>query len=224
MEDLGLFAIRVKSLLLMAFGLFTPILVFGTMADDVWDKGGLSYDRSLLLAIHTFNTPALDHLFSFITAIGSVGVVAPLVLIAVIWLWRLGRRSDAAFLSAVMAGVATLNTILKVLFHRTRPDLWVSIRPEGGYAFPSGHAMAASALATAMVILVWSTRWRWVVILGGGAFIIAVSLSRLYLGVHYPSDVIGAFTAGMGWVIGLHLVWGTPLVRQWVSHLREGQR
>jgi undecaprenyl-diphosphatase len=74
------------------------------------------------------------------------------------------------------------------------------------FGFPSGHAMASMALGTVVTVLAWRTRWRWPVLALSVVFVLAVSGSRLYLGVHYPSDVVAAWLASLAWVLGLRLV------------------
>jgi undecaprenyl-diphosphatase len=73
-------------------------------------------------------------------------------------------------------------------------------------SFPSGHAMASMALAVALIVLLWPTRWRYPMLLGGIFFTIMVGLSRIYLGVHYPSDVLAGWVASLAWVMGLSRV------------------
>ena len=73
-------------------------------------------------------------------------------------------------------------------------------------SFTSGHGTAAAALAAGLVVLAWPTRWRWLVFGVGGTFAVAVGLSRVYLGLHYPSDILGSWCLAIGWVAILTLV------------------
>jgi membrane-associated phospholipid phosphatase len=73
-------------------------------------------------------------------------------------------------------------------------------------SFPSGHGTAAAALAASLVVLLWSTRWRWLAVGAGVLFAVAVGLSRVYLGVHYPSDILASWSIAIGWVAVLTLV------------------
>jgi len=92
------------------------------------------------------------------------------------------------------------------LFQRDRPSLWESVSPETTFSFPSGHAMGSMTLAMVAILLAWPTRWRWPVLLAAGVFALLVAASRIYLGVHYPSDILGGWMAEMAWVTGIHLV------------------
>src|SRR5690606_17364220 len=83
---------------------------------------------------------------------------------------------------------------------------WPPLAPETSFSFPSGHAMQSMALATALLVLAWNTRWRWPVLLAGAAFTGIVGLSRVYLGVHFPSDVLAGWCASLAWAVGLALL------------------
>jgi membrane-associated phospholipid phosphatase len=75
------------------------------------------------------------------------------------------------------------------------------------YSFPSGHAMGSVTLGVAATLLCWHSRWRWPVFAGASTFIALVGLSRIYLGVHYPSDILAGWAAGTAWVVAMyHLV------------------
>jgi undecaprenyl-diphosphatase len=118
-----------------------------------------------------------------------------------------------------LAGSVGWNQLLKVLFHRARPDVHRLIA-ETGFSFPSGHTMSACALYGAIVFLFWrhgATRFRRGLLLAFGALMIAgIGFSRIYLGVHYPSDVLGAMMAGGLWLTGAIWLyqWGMERRRQ----------
>jgi membrane-associated phospholipid phosphatase len=119
----------------------------------------------------------------------------------------LGRRwREASFAGISFAGSALLNLGSKQFFQRDRPTLWESIAPESTYSFPSGHAMGSMTLAAVIVLLAWNTRWRWPAVAFGVLFAGSVSLSRIYLGVHYPSDILAGWCAALVWVVGCFLV------------------
>jgi undecaprenyl-diphosphatase len=74
------------------------------------------------------------------------------------------------------------------------------------YGFPSGHAMSSMSFIAALVILTWGTRWCWLVLLSGSLFVVTIGWTRLYLGVHFPSDVLAGWMVSLAWAIGLSLV------------------
>ncbi|SMQ95553.1 phosphatidylglycerophosphatase B [Xanthomonas fragariae] len=94
----------------------------------------------------------------------------------------------------------------KQFFQRERPSLWESIAPESTFSFPSGHAMGSMTLAAVVVALAWNTRWRWPVTIVASLFALLVGVSRIYMGVHYPTDILGGWSAALVWVVGLYLV------------------
>src|SRR5690606_4052086 len=108
----------------------------------------------------------------------------------VLLLLALRRWRHAVFAAVATGGSALLNIAAKQLFARDRPSLWESIAPETSYSFPSGHAMGSMTLALVLVLLAWHTRARWWVLAAMAVFVPMVGLSRVYLGVHYPSDIL----------------------------------
>jgi membrane-associated phospholipid phosphatase len=101
-------------------------------------------------------------------------------------------------------GSMLLNIAAKQHFSRIRPQLWLSVAPETSFSFPSGHAMGSATLGVALCFLFWPTRWRWPVIVASAMFVVLVGFSRIYLGVHYPSDVLGGWAAGTAWAVAVH--------------------
>ena len=96
---------------------------------------------------------------------------------------------------------------------RPRPTLWLSIRPEHTYSFPSGHAMDTAAVAVAVGFLLWPRQClgsRLVLALAA-LFALGVGWARVYLGVHYPSDVLAGWAAAAGWVLLIQLLMASGL-------------
>ncbi|MFC6659727.1 phosphatase PAP2 family protein [Deinococcus multiflagellatus] len=133
------------------------------------------------------------------------------------WLWQRRRPADAA--SALLGLGSAVGTafVMKLLFHRARPELWPRLVAETGASFPSGHATVAAALATCVALLLWRTPLRWP---GAAACLLYALLSgaaRLALGVHYPSDVLAGWLTGWVCVLSAHNVvhapWGQRLWR-----------
>jgi len=187
-------------------GILLPLLLLGELAEDVWEDKGeyrFAFDEPILHFLHARATPHRDSLWSFVTDFGRPPLMLAMGACVVGFLWIQKRRGDAAFFLASVTGAAILNVVAKLVFGRTRPDLWISIAPETSFSFPSGHAMATMAMAAALVVLAWPARGRFAILAGAIVFVVAVGLSRLYLGVHYPSDVLGGWCAALAWVSGL---------------------
>jgi undecaprenyl-diphosphatase len=177
-----------------------PVIVFAKLAGEIIEREPIRGDIAILHWIHSLSTPLLDKVFLFFTTIGSVEYVLPLsILILGLLLYKKRRLNSIIFLFGV-GGAAAANIILKHLFHRTRPSFWSSAVTETGYSFPSGHAMASSALVLCLIVILWNTRWRVASIIVGGLVVVMIGVSRLYLGVHYPTDVIAGWCVSLVWV------------------------
>ena len=188
------------------FGIFIPLLVFGKLAEEVWEHEGFDWDIPILHFIHRFATPVRDNLMVLITDAGGIKVMVPVAGAIFLMLLLRRRQGHALFFSLAIGGAAVLNFLAKLFFRRTRPHLWISPVSEHDYGFPSGHAMGSMAVITALVILTWSTRWRWPILIFGSLFVLAVGLSRLYLGVHFPSDIMAGWVASLAWVMGVYMI------------------
>lgn len=180
--------------------LVIPVLLFVELAEEVREGEALLLDEQILQAINGSSSPLLDTLAVGFTQLGGViGVVVLTVGIAAL-LWGRNKRRMAALLTLGVGGAVLLNLLLKAIFQRDRPELWERLVTENSYSFPSGHAMASSALAFSIVVICWPTRFRWVGVTLAVAYMLVIGLTRLYLGVHYPSDVIAGWAVSAAWV------------------------
>jgi len=130
--------------------------------------------------------------------------VLPLLAVAVFFFYRKGWRLSATLLLVSTAGSVVLTTVLKALFRRARPELFDSDYQASFYSFPSGHATVAVGLY-GMLTLVLAYRLRgtarWAVAVSGILVVLLISFSRLYLGVHYPTDVVAGYLAALLWLV-----------------------
>lgn len=195
-----------RRLTVLFTGVLLPLTVFIGLVDAIDEAEALPADTVLLMWMQARASPALDGFFVVVSRFGYEWGVIPLDLLLVAGLlWR-RRWRDASFAATALGGAALLNLGSKQLFQRVRPDLWESIAPESTFSFPSGHAMGAMALALTLVLLTWPTRWRHLVVLLAIAFVALVGISRVYLGVHFPSDILAGWCAALVWVLGMHLL------------------
>jgi len=186
-------------------GILLPLVLFGVLADEIHEGESFSWDTSVLQFIRLHATPFWDWIF--ITAERTGGVITVPFLIAVILGLRfLKRAENSTYFAFAVVGAYVLNVLSKIFFQRERPSLWTSPLPESNYSFPSGHAMVSMAVAAAFIELAWSTKWRWPVVALGIGNTLAIGFSRLYLGVHYPSDVLAGWSAGLIWACGLYWI------------------
>ena len=191
---------------LLLLGVVLPVILLAELAEDVWRREGFAWDLDLLRFMHDRRGPALDVPMLALSVVGGAWGLAAVVTAVVVVLHRRGRRADGVFLVVAVGGAAVIELVAKLTFARPRPDLWEPAWPAVGYSFPSGHAMESTALAVALALLARGTRWRWWAVAGGGLFALGVGVSRVHLGVHYPSDVVAGWCAGLAWVSGVYLV------------------
>jgi len=191
---------------LLFAGILLPLGVFVYLADEVHALETVYFDEPLLWGMRSIATPGLDAFFGAISKVGyQYGVIPADIAIALVLL-AFGRWREGTFATLGFGGSALLNMGAKQVFQRERPSLWDSIASESTFSFPSGHAMGSMTLAAVVIALAWNTRWRWSVTLAGSLFALLVGTSRIYLGVHYPSDILGGWSAALVWVVGLSLV------------------
>ncbi|MDZ8051431.1 MAG: phosphatase PAP2 family protein [Aulosira sp. ZfuVER01] len=198
---------RRASLVLLLIGVFLPLQVFGELAEEVWEnEGGFAWDVPILLVIHSTAQPQLDVFASTLTKFGVFWGVFPVATAIALVLFIRRRWRELAYFITTLLGSILINRTAKILLHRVRPHLWESPSPEFDYGFPSGHAMSSMTLVAALVILTWGSRWGMLVLITGGLFVLAIGWTRLYLGVHYPSDILAGWMASVAWATGVSLL------------------
>lgn len=190
---------KITPLLLCALLLVTAFGVLSVIVQVQWTQ---AWEVPLMWGLHGYATPRLDTVMTRITDLGEFAVVAPFALVAVaVLVWR-RRYQQLAFFVLSLIVTITANYGLKLAFHRLRPMLWTDTT-NYDYSFPSGHSTASFTLAVLCIALVWNTRWRWPMLILASVYTIAVGFSRMYLGVHYPTDVVGAWLASSAIICGI---------------------
>jgi undecaprenyl-diphosphatase len=171
------------------------------IADGEWTKG-FQWEHDLLQAVHAVELPAFaDRALLILPWFGTNITLLPLSLIAAVWLVRRGHWRVATHLIVLQVGTLTLTAILKALYDRPRPTLWEQRGQFAWASYPSGHAIASVAVPFTIAILLWRMRgWRWPFAVAG-LMLAVTSYSRLYLGVHWPTDVIAGLVMGCVWLI-----------------------
>lgn len=186
------------------------IAAFAKLADELLENDLDRFDSTIASLVSQFAHPALTPFMRLVTWMGSVPVAGALAA-AVAWgLWRRdGRTREALTLLASVAGAGVLDTVLKEAFARARPPgPWLA--GAAGFSFPSGHSMVAFALYGYLAYLTWRGGhgpWRRLPLVAAFlALAVLVGVSRIYLGVHYPSDVLAGFAAGGAWATTCALI------------------
>lgn len=197
-----------RSLLILIFGIYLPLQIFILLAAQVWiSETGLQWDVPILLALHNTTQADLDAFAHIVTRFGTRWGVFPASVGLMALFFTLKRWRSLLYLFMTVFGCLVINRSAKELWHRARPHLWDSpFPPEPEYAFPSGHAMLSMAFVAALVVLTWSTRWRWLAIALGSLFVITIAWTRLYLGVHYPSDIVAGWMLSIAWAIAISVL------------------
>jgi len=194
------------------------LFVFGTIAEGIRDNEVFILDTLATPFLHGLANPVLDAVMTDASAVGSVAVI-PIVFAGAIVVLASRRRVGAAlFLTIASGGALLVNELMKLFFHRPRPQLaWSHVPPD--YSFPSGHTMNSVAFYVALAVIVWSVqgrRWGAVALAGAIALCSLIGVSRIYLGFHYFTDVFGGALAGVAWVlVTLAAFRRGPLERFW---------
>jgi len=178
----------------------TASVLFGVLVSLVTNGVTNAWDESILLWINQHASPAFDEFFLAVTKLGGTVFVPIICLVLAIKLFYEKQYTKGWFVVVGMGGAMLLNVILKAQIERTRPDLWEWLIHESSLSFPSGHATASMALALIVVMLVWRTKWRLFTIVSAGLYVILVGVSRLYLGVHFPTDILGGWLLSVSWI------------------------
>jgi membrane-associated phospholipid phosphatase len=208
---------RVLRLSLLFVGVLLPLWGFAELADEVREREPFPFDEPILRFAHGLAGSALDRAATFFSAVGYQWGVVPFDLALIAVLIRKRRMREGLFAGLAIVGSALLNLSTKQLFARDRPSLWESIAPETTFSFPSGHAMGSATVAWVLLLLAWHTRWRWPVAMAVAAFAGAVSFSRIYLGVHYPSDILAGWAAASVWTVSVYFLVFRNGARPWVT-------
>jgi len=179
--------------------------IFADLAEDVATGDPLTLtDARFSNWLHAHGNPWLTAVMLVITDLHSTIGITVMSLLVAIYLWRRGLRSRVLSFVVTVYGGMLLNFWLKGIFQRARPHFDDPLIVLTSYSFPSGHTMAATVfygVLSAMIISqVRDWRWRTLTILAAALMIMLVGFSRIYLGVHYLSDVLGAIFEGAAWL------------------------
>lgn len=189
----------------MFFGIVFFSLFLG-LAEELIENELGSFDQSIITGVTSIRSPLITEIMKLITAAGSPVIMVIIAVIAVGSLLVIKKHSwDAASLIIALTGATIMDWMLKLIFHRSRPAL-SGLVAVSGFSFPSGHAMVSFVFYGMLVYLLrvnfkpGPSRYLFTFFIA--LLVLAIGISRIYLGVHYPSDVIAGYAAGGLWLTG----------------------
>lgn len=190
------------------------LLLFSKFAEDVIAREVLNTDTTIIHFVYQFRNPFLTELMKAITLLGGQTFLGSAIIVTIVTLILRRHRKDAFLFSFILFFGIVLNIILKFLFHRPRP-MMLPLVHETSYSFPSAHSMNSFVFYMALSYFIFKntkSKELGLMLSFGSAIIIGlVGLSRIYLGAHFPSDVIAGYIAGGIWFAFVLLVEKTLL-------------
>ncbi|MGH3936315.1 MAG: phosphatase PAP2 family protein [Pseudonocardiaceae bacterium] len=188
-------------------------LSFGRLLDNVLESDGIAVaDRPILGFLAAHREPWLVSTMQVITDVGSpVGVAITAAVVGAALAWSRRSWLPPLAIGLGLAGIGMINVTVKWVVSRGRPPVAIAVLGEDGYSFPSGHTTGTTVV---WLLVAWMvSRWvvhsrasRDMVWIGALLLIVAVGVSRVYLGVHFPSDVMAGWTLGAAWAVTIALV------------------
>jgi len=195
-------------LLVGFFAALGSLLFFAWLSSEVLRGRTLQFDHLIRNAIHGIASARLTRAMMGVTQLGSLWVLIPMGMLFVATLLTAGRKRSALFFTIAAVGAIVLNEVMKLFFQRRRPDAFFGYYQPRSYSFPSGHSIESACffgvMAAILAVRIQSRAGRAAV--WGIAVLLAaaVGFSRVYLGVHYPTDVVAGYAAAVIWVGTIH--------------------
>ncbi len=182
-------------------------IIFAWIADEVLEGDSLAFDTAVRDRIHCFATESLTASMQFFSFLGStVFLSAATILLIALFLSKRQKRS-AVLMAVIMAGAIVLNYVLKINFQRTRPLPYFETPLPASFSFPSGHSLFSACFFGIAAWLIAPHLEHLAAKASGWAssaiIVLLVGISRVYLGVHFPTDVIAGFLAAIIWILAV---------------------
>jgi undecaprenyl-diphosphatase len=187
-----------RAVIVMALGLGAAG-AFAKIADEMAAQETSDFDVPVSLAVHRLDSPVMDVAMRAASALGAWPALTAVVVLVFIWCARRRDWLAAWVLVGVATGAGVLNFALKQAFERPRPELFHEVTNPLSYSFPSGHAMASTAIYGMVAFIVARERpgSRWVPFVAAAVLVLLIGVSRVFLGVHWVTDVLAGFAGGM---------------------------
>jgi membrane-associated phospholipid phosphatase len=205
-DRLRAFGLPLLAALLILAG---SLWAFGQIVDEQIVEGGTTTDERFAEWLHGRATDPLTDVFRAITWTGNFLTLLVVALVALVVLWRRRDHTDAVFVAFAFLGGQVLSNGMKLGFRRERPFFADPLATESTFSFPSGHALVSLAVYGAIALLlarrISSHRRRALLLAATAIWVTLIGFSRLYLGVHFLSDVLAGFAAGVAWLALLYV-------------------
>ncbi len=178
------------------------LVLLSWVADEMREGDTLRFDENVRGFVHSFSSPRVTKLMFALSWMGQSGLTIILAAAVILFVMKKWYRA-LGWLAVTVAGAGILEITLKTAFHRTRPDAFFGTLPNS-YSFPSGHALFSFCFYGVLAGLINARerpKWLRVTVWCAASVLVAgIGLSRVYLGVHYPSDVLAGYLTGAVWV------------------------
>jgi len=185
------------------------LIFFAWLSQEMLKQGTDQFDSAIRSAVHQHTSASLTSVMSVFTQLGNWQVVMTGTICALLICWYRHERGLLLVVLVTMGGAGILDGTLKLLFHRIRPDPFIGDKPST-YSFPSGHALVSLCfygVIAGILSLRATRRWERWLIWGCASLLVGwIGLSRIYLGVHWPSDVVAGYAAALIWMGAVRLL------------------
>ena len=180
------------------------LILFVWLAREVTRGDAMRLDTPIRSAVHARSSPPLTAMMRGLSLIGSEVVLVPLGVVLVWWLVAAKRRRAAAVFAVAALGAEGLDQIMKLLFNRPRPEPFFGLASPITHSFPSGHAMVSCCFFGVLAAILAAreqSHARRVALFAAAAIVVGLmGFSRVYLGYHYPTDVLAGYAAAVVWL------------------------
>ncbi|MEG4940794.1 phosphatase PAP2 family protein [Microcoleus sp. F4-D5] len=179
------------------------VFILAWLFEEVLEKEAFGFDTAFMYWLHGYANPSLDAVMLTITKLANPSVVVVIVAVTLGILWWQHHRSEAKIFAIACLGALILNSGMKLVFAKPRPHIFPSLISETSFSFPSGHALGSFVMYGFLAYLL-SARFpkfsKFIYTLAV-ITIAAIGLSRIYIGVHWPTDIIAGYGVGYIWLM-----------------------
>ena len=198
------------SLLLGLGTAIVALIFFGWLADEALEGDARAFDDATRAAVHQLASPMVTAIMRGLSFIGSTIALTIATIFVVVRFAMQKWKREAILFALTMIGAGLLNITLKLAFKRPRPVPFFNLSPPESYSFPSGHSLTRAvffgALAAILTARIKSRQVRAAIWIVSTVMFLLIGLSRIYLGVHYTTDVIAGFAAALIWILVVRFV------------------